>query len=89
MFNKALDKVGVEHKYYEVSDTPSCAEIISAAADVTGCQSNNYQEQAAYLSELGIINEKMQSCFTDSAKRPQVAETVMLTANVYNYLMSK
>ena len=89
MFNKALDKVGVEHKYYEVSDTPSCAEIISAAADVTGCQSNNYQEQTAYLSELGIINEKMQSCFTDSAKRPQVAETVMLTANVYNYLMSK
>ncbi len=89
MFNKALDKVGVEHKYYEVSDTPSCAEIINAAADVAGCQSNNYQEQTAYLSELGIINEKMQSCFTDSAKRPQVAETVMLTANVYNYLMSK
>lgn len=86
MFNKTLDKAGVEHKYYEVSDTPSCAEIIKAAADMLGCASKDYAEQITYLSDLGIIDGTLKSYFTDSTKRPQVAETVMLTANVYNYL---
>ena len=89
MFNKTLDKAGIEHKYYEVNDNPTCAEIVAAAADATGCQSTNYAEQIAYLSDLGVIDETLKSHFADSAKRPQVAETVMLTANVYNYMCSK
>ena len=89
MFNKTLDKAGIEHKYYEVNDNPTCAEIVAAAADATGCQSTNYAEQIAYLSDLGVIDETLKSHFTDSAKRPQVAEAVMLTANVYNYMCSK
>ena len=89
MFNKTLDKTGIEHKYYEVNDNPTCAEIVAAAADATGCQSTNYAEQIAYLSDLGVIDETLKSHFADSAKRPQVAETVMLTANVYNSMCSK
>ena len=89
MFNKTLDKAGIEHKYYEVNDNPTCAEIVAAAADATGCQSTNYAEQIAYLSDLGVIDETLKSHFADSAKRSQVAETVMLTANVYNYMCSK
>ena len=89
MFNKTLDKAGIEHKYYEVNDNPTCAEIVAAAADATGCQSTNYAEQIAYLSDLGVIDETLKSHFADSAKCPQVAEAVMLTANVYNYMCSK
>ena len=89
MFNKTLDKAGIEHKYYEVNDNPTCAEIVAAAADATGCQSTNYAEQIAYLSDLGVIDETLKSHFADSAKRPQAAEAVMLTANVYNYMCSK
>ncbi|PWM52053.1 MAG: FAD-dependent oxidoreductase, partial [Clostridiales bacterium] len=59
MFNKTLDKTGIEHKYYEVNDNPTCAEIVAAAADATGCQSTNYAEQIAYLSDLGVIDETL------------------------------
>lgn len=89
MFNKTLDKVGIEHNYYEVNDIPQCAEIIYAAADVLGCEDKDYQKQLDYLRERGILDDTLQSYFVDSTKRPQVAEAVMLTARVYNYLTNK
>ena len=86
LYNKLLDKLQVEHPYYEVSDEPTCAEIVKAVAAQLGCEDENYNAEVAYLQDLGVIDEQLTPYFSDGAKRPLVAETVMLVANAYNYL---
>ena len=86
LYNKLLDKLQVEHPYYEVSDEPTCAEIVKAVAAQLGCEDKDYNAQVVYLQDLGVIDQELAEYFTDGTKRPLVAETVMLAAEVYNYL---
>lgn len=88
LFNKALDKAGVEHSYYEVSDEPTYAEMINAAARQLGCESESYNDELAALEQAGIVDNVMFTRFADGNKRAQVADAVMLTANIYNYAVA-
>ena len=88
LYNKLLDKLQVEHPYYEVSDEPTCAEIVNAVATQLGCEDKDYNAQVAYLQNLGVIDEELAAYYTEGSKRPLVAETVMLVANTYNYLVA-
>lgn len=83
MFNKAMTKAGLELDYMSVNDNPTNQEIINTVAKALACPSNDYQEQIAFLTEKGVIDEQLSPYFADSAKNPQAAEVVMLVANLY------
>ena len=67
-----------------VSDTPTNQEIIGTVAKIVGCEAGDYQEQLAYLqNDQVLITAEMAGYFADKDKQPQVAEVVMLLANLY------
>lgn len=94
MLNGVLKKAGVVTDYIEVNDEPPCRQIVGTiareAAKLDGVKyDNDYQVYVDALQERGIMTEELLPYFADGEKNPQVAETIMLVANFYNWLAAK
>lgn len=84
LLNNCLKKAGMGTVNVYVSDTPTNQEIIGTVAKIVGCEAGDYQEQLAYLqNDQVLITAEMAGYFADKDKQPQVAEVVMLLANLY------
>ena len=88
MINAVLKKAGITVDYIEVNDNPPARQIIGTMTRALGPVENDYNVQMDVLREKGIMTEQLEPYFVDRERNPDVAEVVVLVANMYNYIMS-
>lgn len=91
MINNVLKKSGITQDYIEVNDNPPCRQIIGTSARaVATAEGMKYEnDYAVYLQALqdrGILTDELLPYFANEDVNPNVAEVVMLQANLYTYL---
>jgi len=94
MVNNVLKKSDVLQEYIEVNDNPPNRQIIGTTARAIAAAegvkyANEYQVYLQALIERGILTAELIPYFADGEKNPNVAEVVMLMANVYQYLIQE
>lgn len=65
------------------SNTPTCEEILKAAADTVNLKANSATEA---LINADILTEQLQPYFADAKKATNRAEVIMLLANLHDFM---
>jgi len=94
MINGIAKKTGQEEVgYLEVNEPPTndeivsaCLKIVAQAEDLVGVNELAYEQKVRILYEREILTEALLPYYSDENANPQVAEVVMLCANVYQWV---
>lgn len=87
MLNNSMKKTGKDVPTVEFSDPPTNGEMIAAVAQIAGAGGQSYAAQIDQLQQMGILTEEICIHMGTESAVPMAAEAVMITANLYNYML--
>lgn len=88
MINNSMQKTGKEFSLVtDIPDPVTNGSMVKAIAGLAGVQADTYAEQLAGLQEMGIATEEIMSHMGAEQDTPLAAEAIMLTANLYTFMI--
>lgn len=93
-FNKVIrvahgENPAVELRQLELPEKLTEQDLIIAAAESISGQKLSFNDAKALLSEKKILTQEIESHIAGWERVPQFAEMLMLSANMYNYLLNQ